>query len=410
VTINIHLLPGSAPVVVRAYRYPAIQKDEIERQCATMLKEGLIRRSNSEFSSHVLLVKKQEGTWRFCIDFRALNEHTVKDRFPIPVVDELLDELQGSRFFTKLDLRSGYHQVRMHPNSVKMTAFRTHQGLFEFLVMPFGLTNAPATFQALMNEILHQFLCKFVLVFFDDILIYSATWEDHLRHVRAVFQLLQERGLRLKRSKCLFGEERVAYLGHTISAEGVAMDPQKVQGVMDWPTPRSVRALRGFLGLAGYYRKFIQNFGAIAAPLTKLLTKEGFGWSMEAEEAFVALKRALTIAPVLQMPDFTKQFTIECDASGTGFGAVMHQGDGAIAFFSRPIAPRHVKLAAYERELIGLVHAIRHWRPYLWGRSFHVHTDHYSLKYLLDQRLSTIPQHHWVSKLLGYDFIVEFHP
>jgi hypothetical protein len=171
-----------------------------------------------------------------------------------------------------------------------------------------------------------------------------------------------------------------------------------------------VRALRGFLGLAGYYRKFIQNFGAIAAPLTKLLKKEGFGWSMEAEEAFVALKRALTIAPVLQMPDFTKQFTIECDASGTGFGAVMHQGDGSIAFFSRPIAPRHVKLAAYERELVGLVHAIRHWRPYLWGRSFHVHTDHYSLKYLLDQRLSTIPQHHWVSKLLGYDFMVEFHP
>jgi hypothetical protein len=272
--------------------------------------------------------------------------------------------------------------------------------------MPFGLTNAPATFQALMNDVLRPFLRQFVLVFFDDILIYSPTWVDHLRQVRAVFQLLQEHQLVLKRSKCIFGASKVTYLGHVISEAGVAMDPAKVQAVKDWPTPRTVRALRGFLGLAGYYRKFIRDFGSITTSLTKLLKKEGYRWT--ATSAFEALKEALTSAPV--MPDFTKPFVVDCDASGSGFGAVLHQGEGAVAFYSQPIAASHAKLAAYERELIGLVHAVRHWRPYLRGRSFRVRTDHFSFKYLLDQRLSTIPQHNWVSKLLGYDFIVEFRP
>jgi hypothetical protein len=188
------------------------------------------------------------------------------------------------------------------------------------------------------------------------------------------------------------------------------MDQQKVQAVADWPAPKSVRAVRGFLGLAGYYRKFIRDFGTIAAPLTKLLRKEAFAWTTETDAAFTSLKTALTTAPVLHLPDFTLDFVVECDASGSGFGAVLHQGAGPLAFFSKPIAPQHAKLAAYERELIGLVHAVRHWRPYLWGRTFVVRTDHYSLKFLLDQRLSTIPQHHWASKLLGFDFRVEFKP
>jgi len=398
------------PVAVRPYRYPAAHKDELERQCAAMIAQGIVRRSDSAFSSPVLLVKKQDGSWRFCVDYRALNAITVKDAFPIPVVDELLDELHGARFFTKLDLRSGYHQVRMRPADIHKTAFRTHDGLYEFLVMPFGLCNAPATFQALMNDVLRPFLRRFVLVFFDDILIYSRTWADHLRHIRAVLSELQRQQLFLKRAKCAFASTSVAYLGHVISEAGVAMDPAKVQAVRDWPTPRSARAVRGFLGLAGYYRKFVHNYGTIAAPLTALLKKEGFLWSSEASAAFDALKEAVTTAPVLSMPDFSKPFIVECDASSHGFGAVMVQDSHPVAFFSRPVAPRHRALAAYERELIGLVHTVRHWRPYLWGRSFTIKTDHYSLKYLLDQRLATIPQHHWVGKLLGFDFTVEYKP
>lgn len=218
--------------------------------------------------------------------------------------------------------------------------------------MPFGLTNAPATFQSLMNSVLQPFLRKFVLVFFDDILIYSPSWSQHLRHLNIVLQALRDHHLHIKRSECAFATASVAYQGHDISADWVAVDSDKVQAVATWPQPRSTRGLRGFLGLAGYYRRFIQGFGTLAAPLTSLLKKDSFQWTEEATSAFAALKRALSSAPMLQLPDFTVAFLVDCDASGTGFGAVLHQGDGAIAFYSRPFAQRHLKLAAYERELI----------------------------------------------------------
>lgn len=407
---RIHLKPQTEPMAVRPYRYPQLQKDELEAQCTAMLAQGIIRPSTSPFSAPVLLVKKYDGSWRFCVDYRALNGVTVKDKFPIPIVEELLDELNGAKFFTKLDLKSGYHQVRMHHADVEKTAFRTHQGHFEFLVMPFGLSNAPSTFQALMNLVLQRFLRKSVLVFFDDILVYSNSFTEHMQHLRSVLTVLRDHDLHVKRSKCSFATTSVNYLGHVISAEGVSMDSAKVQAVASWPRPCSVRGLRGFLGLAGYYRRFINNFGTIAFPLTQLLKKEAFHWTDQAEQAFAALKQALTAAPVLQLPDFSQTFVVDCDASGTGFGAVLHQGNGPIAFFSRQFAQRHMKVAAYERELIGLVQAVRHWRPYLWGRAFSVRTDHYALKFMLDQRLSTIPQHHWISKLFGYDFTVEYRP
>jgi hypothetical protein len=271
---RIHLLPETAPVAVQPYRYPRLVKDELERQCQEMLQQGIIRPSSSAFSSPVLLVKKHDGSWRFYVDYRALNAHTVCDMFPILVIEERLDELRGSRFFTKIDLRSGYHQEQMHDTDIEKTTFRTHHGHFEFLVMSFGLTNAPATFQALMNEVLYDFIRNFILVFFDDILIFSSSWSEHLQHVRAVLQRLREHQLAVKRSKCSFGTTAVAYLGHVISAQGVAMDAEKVEAVQAWPRPHTVRAVRGFLGLTGYYRKFILSYGDIAAPLMQLLKKE----------------------------------------------------------------------------------------------------------------------------------------
>jgi hypothetical protein len=222
------LKPSSAPMAVHPYRYPAAHKDELERQCAAMIEQGVVCHSDSPFSLPVLLIKKADGSWRFCVDYRALNALTVKDAFPIPVIDELLDELHVAHFFTKLDLPSGYHQEQMRPEDVHKTAFRTHNGLYEFLVMPFGLCNAPTMFQVLMNDTLRPFLRRFMLVFFDDILIYSVTWTNHLRHLRTVLSVLRQHRLFIKRSKCTFGSPSVSYLGHVISEAGIAMDLAKV--------------------------------------------------------------------------------------------------------------------------------------------------------------------------------------
>ncbi|WVY92398.1 hypothetical protein V8G54_031486 [Vigna mungo] len=370
-------LTGVGPVRVRPYRYPHSQKLQIEKMIQEMLQDGLIVRSNSPFSSPIVLVKKKDGTWRFCTDYRAVNAITVKDSFPIPTVDELIDELHGARFFSKLDLRSGYHQIRMKEEDRYKTAFQTHQGHYEWLVMPFGLSNAPATFQCLMNDVFRGLLRKFVLLLF-----------HHQLYVCL--------------SKCSFGLQNVDYLGHSVPGSGLSMDKDKVAVVMDWPVPINIKQLRGFLGLTKYYKRFIREYASIAAPLTNMLKKDNFQWTKEALTALDSLKIAMTQAPVLALPDFEKPFTLETNASSLGIKAVLSQDNHPIAFFSKKLTPTLQKKSAYTREFYAITEAIAKFDTICWDINF--------LRSLTDQAIQTPEQQAWLHKLLGYDFTIEYKP
>jgi len=408
---EIPLIAGARPVNIRAYRYTPAQKDEIERQVKEMLHQGIIQPSSSPFSSPVLLVRKKDNTWRFCVDYRHLNALTIKNKFPVPVIDEFLDELAHASWFTCLDMCAGYHQIKLKHGEEFKTAFQTHSGHYEFRVMAFGLTGGPATFQGAMNTTLAPLLRKCVLVFFDDILVYSRTYEEHVSHVAQVLQLLQQDQWKVKLTKCSFAKRQIAYLGHVISEAGVSTDPRKISAISTWPTPTSVKELRSFLGLAGYYRKFVHHFGVISRPLFDLLKKHTlFVWTTAHDEAFQSLKSALCQAPVLALPDFAKPFAIETYASDLGVGAVLLQQGHPLAFVSKALGPKTRGLSTYEKEYLAILIAVEQWRHYLQHAEFIIHTDQRSLVHLNEQRLNTHWQHKVFTKLLGLQYKIIYKP
>jgi hypothetical protein len=401
----IPLIPGARPVSVRPYRVVPELKTEIEKQVAELIEQGVIQPINSPFSSPVILVKKGDSTWRMVVDYRYLNALTQKGKYPLPVIDELLDELSGACYFTKLDLKAGYHQIRLAPGEEFKTAFQTHHGHYEFKVMAFGLTGAPGTFQSAMNETLAPVLRKCAIVFFDDILIYSRTLDDHVQHLRLVLQILQNDQWQVKLSKCAFAQERIAYLGHIISAEGVATDYSKIAAISKWSVPTTAKEIRSFLGITGYYQKFIRHYGVISRPLTNLLRKGTlFVWTTIEEEAFQTLKQALISAPVLALPDFSKEFVIETDASDKGLGAVLMQAGHPLAYVSKALGPKTSTLSVYEKEYLAILLAVEQWRPYLQMKEFVICTDHKSLTNLNEQRLHTNWQHKALTKLMGLQY------
>lgn len=363
------------------------QKNEIDKMVQELMDAGTIQTSSSSYDSLVVLVKNKDGSWRLCVDYRVLNGMTVKDRFPIPLIEDLMDELGGSKVFSKIDLRACYHQVRMRTDDIHKTAFKTHSGHYEYLVMPFGLTNAAATFQGLMNAVFKSLLRKCVLIFFDDILIYSSSIGEHVGHLRSVLTLMRSNKLLSKLSKCTFATDRVEYLGHYIQAEGVSTDPNKIKAVAEWAISVTLKQLRGFLGLAGYYRWFVKGFRTIARSLTTLTKKDCFKWNEEAIEARNRLKQALCEAPVLALPRFDLPFVVETDACGNGISAVLMQEGHPLAYISRHLKGKQLHPSIYEKELqavVFVVFAVQKWRHFLLTGHFIIKTDQRSLKYLLE--------------------------
>jgi hypothetical protein len=316
-----------------------------------------------------------------------------------------MDELAHAKWFSILDLRSGFHQILMEAGEEHKIAFQTHLGHYEFKVMSFGLTGAPGTFQGAMNCTLAPGLRKFLLVFFDDILVYSQTYEEHLLHLEQVFLWLQKDHWHLKLSKCKFAQQSISYLGHVISVAGVSTDPSKIRDVQNWPVPTNMKEVRGFLGLAGYYRKFVKNFGIIAKPVTQLLCKDvPFMWTEVHAQAFQQLKLSLLLAPCLALSDFSLPFHIETDASAVGIGAVLTQNGHPLAFISKALGPRNQGLSTYEKEYLAILVAVDQWRPYFLQGQLVIHTDQQSLVHLNEQRLHTHWQQKVFTKLLGLNY------
>jgi hypothetical protein len=382
----IELKPGTAPISRRSYRMPPNELAELKTQLQDFLAKGFIRPSSSPWGCPAIFVKKKEQTLRMCVDYRPLNEVTIKNKYPLPRIDILFDQLTGARVFSKIDLMSGYHHIRIRPEDIPKTTFTTRYGLFEYLVMSFELTNAPAHFTYLMNSVFMPELDKFVVVFIDDILIYSKNEEEHAKHLRIMLMRLREHQLYAKFNKCAFWLEEIQFLGHVLSTKGIAVDPSKVKDILEWKPLTTVHQVRSFLGLAGYYRRFILDFSKIVKPITGLLKNDTkFDWSSKCNEAFEQLKVLLTTAPVLAQPDIEKPFDVCCDASGGGLGCVLMQEGRVIAYASRQLRRHEEHYPNHDLELAAVVHALKIWRHYLLGNTCHLYTDHKSLKYIFTQ-------------------------
>ena len=405
---QIDLIPGASLPNRAPYRTNPEETKEIQRQIQALIDKGYIRESLSPCAVPIILVPKKDGSFRMCTDCRAINNITIRYRHPIPRLDDMLDELSGSTMFSKVDLRSGYHQIRMQLGDEWKTAFKTKFGLYEWLVMPFGLTNAPSTFMRLMNEVLRAFIGRFVVVYFDDILIYSKSLEDHLDHLRAVFNALRAARLFGNLEKCTFCTDRVAFLGYVVTAQGIEVDPAKIEAIASWPQPKTVTQVRSFLGLAGFYRRFVKDFGSIAAPLNELTKKDvPFVWSDAQHDAFMLLKDRLTHAPLLQLPDFNKTFELECDASGIGLGGVLLQEGKPVAYFSEKLSGPSLNYSTYDKELYALVRTLETWQHYLWPKEFVIHSDHESLKHIRSQAKLNRRHAKWVEFIESFPYVIK---
>ena len=411
--MEIELEEEAKPVAKPAFRLSPAEMDELKKQLSLLLEKGLVRPSVSPWGAPVLFAPKKDGGLRMCLDYRALNKLTVKNKCPIPRIDEIFDRLQGAQHFTSLDLRSGYYQIRMRDTDIPKTCIRTRYGSFEFLVMPFGLTNAPSTFQAVMNDVFREYLDDFVMVYIDDILIFSRTEEDHFRHVKLILTRLRQHKLFAKLSKCEFNRASLPFLGHVVGQNGVEMQQSKVQALAAWPRLTTVTEVQSFLGLANYYRRFIRDFARISAPLSEL-TKKGvpFEWGGDQENSFQNLKDAVKSAPVLQLADPAKPYIVTCDASDVGIGAVLEQesenGPHPVAFASRKLSGAERNYPVHERELLAIVYALKEWRPYLHGSRFVIKTDHHPLRYLDTQTNLSKRQMRWMETLQEYDYEIVY--
>ena len=402
--------PTADPPFKPVIRLSLAEQDELRKQIDELLKKKFIKPSTSPYGAPVLFVRKKDGTLRMCVDYRGLNGITRKNRHPLPRIDELIDRFRGARYFSKLDLLSGYHQQRIYEPHTHKTAFRCRYGHFEFNVVPFGLTNAPASFSNMMIRVLDPVLDKWVVVYLDDILIYSKTKAEHLKHLRSVLALLRQHGLYVKLSKCSFMQEETEFLGHTVSKHGISTAAGLVKAIREWPRPSCIKDVQQFLGLAQFYQGYIKKFADIALPLSGLLANDAkFSWDDEKEQAFLTLKTRISSAPVLRIFDPDLRTTVETDASGFAIGAVLFQTDAngisrPVAFTSRKLQPAERNYPTHEQELLAVVHALKTWRYYLDGSHFIVYTDHATLRHFPTQPKLTRRQARWMELLQEYDF------